>query len=502
MNRAAERSGYGGFLIAGMPLALPMASLREVLPCETLLPLPSPAACVVGGLDLRGVVVPVVDLRVVIGRPCTPIAQPSVVIVVVDGHILGLLAEGVTGVFSAERLHPLQARGAAAALLAGSLQRDDDGSLVNVLSAAAVAALPEVPMVRDPEPARQVEASDAAEVVIDDHSVPMMLFRCGQVPLALDAMAVHATLSDPRIERSVLSRGHCLGVLDYAGAKVPVVDLMALLGLGALPLDAGQQAFVLSLPQGMVACLVQAVVDVVRTRPEDVLVVPAFALPHPRLFAGALPLNALPTEVVERCGVVAQQFLLLDGAALHADPQLQSLASTNTEGERSGGEAQAFAQALAHGGGRSMITYALGGETATPIEQVAEILAWRSDITIYQDRGPLLGLLVNRGQSIPVLCLSRLSGFGAIEATPSVSVLVVEQGSERIGFAVPALKTIEPADWEPALPSQSGDGEDLAAVMGQRKLALVGRGEGQRMLRVLDLQRLARAVSLEAALPG
>jgi len=502
---ATARVGYGGFLLAGMQLALPMAALREVLPCDTLLPLPCPADCVVGGLDLRGVVVPVVDLRGVVGRPMGPITQPSVVIMVVGDRILGLLAEGVTGVFTtdAQALHPVRVTDPAAAVFAGSLRREDDHSLVSVLSPAAVAALPQVPMVADPEPARQVLASDSAEVVIDDRSVPMMLFRCGHVPLAVDAMAVHATLSDPVVERSVLSRGHCLGVLNYAGAKVPVVDLMALAGLGPLPGEGPRQAFVLSLPAGKVACLIHEVIDVVRTLPEDMLQVPAFALPHPRLFAGALPVAALPTEVVARSDVRAQQFLLLSGRALHEEPELLGLAATNTQGQSQATDAQGFASAAALGGGRSMITYALGGETATPIEQVAEILPYSRDISLFRDRGPLLGMLVNRGRSIPVLCLSRLSGHGAIEASPAVSILVVESDGERVGFAVPSLRTIEPAEWEPELPNQASSGADeLAAVLGQRKLAMVGRGQGERMLRLLDLRRLASAVRAGAALPG
>jgi purine-binding chemotaxis protein CheW len=503
---AAEcQRGYGGFQLAGMPLVLPMAALREVLPCTSLLPLPCAAACVVGGLDLRGVVVPVVDLRCVLGRPQAPIAQPSVVIMVVDGRILGLLVEGVTGVFTAQAasLNRVQVAEPTAMVLAGSLRREDDGSLVNLLSPEALAALPGVPLVADPEPARQVAASDSAEVVINDRSVPMMLFRCGHVPLAVDAMAVHATLSNPVLERSVLTRGHCLGVLDYAGVKLPVVDLMALVGLGSLPAVAEPQAFVLRLEAGLVACLIHEVVDVVRTLPEDVLQVPAFAQPHPRLFAGALPLAAVPEEVVVRSGVTAQQFLLLDGRALHQEPELQALAATNTQGQTQASDTQGFASGAALSGGRSMITYALGGETATPIEQVAEILPYTRDISLFRERGPLLGMLVNRGRSIPVLCLSRLAGHGPIEATPAVSVLVVESEGERVGFAVPSLRNIEPAEWEPELPRQGRAGhDDLAAVLGERKLAMVGRGEGQRMLRLLDLQRLAGAVRGAQTLPG
>jgi purine-binding chemotaxis protein CheW len=316
----------------------------------------------------------------------------------------------------------------------------------------------------------------------------------------VDAMAVHATLSQPELERSVLRRGECLGVIDYAGARIAAVDMMALCGLGPLPLDQPLQAIVLKWPAGMVACLIHEVIDVVRLLPEDVLPVPAFALPHPRLFAGALPLQNLSADVVARAGVQAQQFLLLDHQALHTEPALLALAETNTAGQA---QARSSQDDAALGGGRSMLIYALGGETATALEQITEILPYTADIGMFSQRGPLLGMLVNRGRSIPVMCLSRLTGHGAIEATPAVSVLVVEHDNERFGYAVPALRAIEPADWEPTLPTSAHHASDeLAAVLGERKLAMVGRGPSQRMLRVLDLHRLSAAVRGAARLPG
>jgi purine-binding chemotaxis protein CheW len=52
---------YGGFALSGMHLALPMDALREVVPSEDWIPLPCPNPSVVGGVNLRGVVVPVLD---------------------------------------------------------------------------------------------------------------------------------------------------------------------------------------------------------------------------------------------------------------------------------------------------------------------------------------------------------------------------------------------------------------------------------------------------------
>ena len=126
------------------------------------------------------------------------------------------------------------------------------------------------------------------------------------------------------------------------------------------------------------------------------------------------------------------------------------------------------------------------GEVATPLEQVCEILAF--DTTGRDAAGPnaVLDIVIERGRSVPVLCLARLQSLPPAAAGPH-AVLVVESHGERVGFAVPQLRSIERADWEPAFPNFRGDG-------GRDRLALVGPAGAQRTLRVLDLVALARSL--------
>lgn len=501
-------NSYGGFRLGDLELALPMHALREVVPCGELIPLPSAATCVVGGIDLRGVLVPVVDLRLVLGHRCERSAGSCAVLLMVHGgRILGLLCDGVTGIFSSRdgRLSRVTVADPTAALFAGSLQRADDGTLVNLLSPQALAGLHQVPMADDPEPGRQLSLTDTeAAVVIDDQSVPVMLFRCGRVPLAIGAMSVHATLSHPHVQRSALTRGHCLGVLDYAGQQIPVVDMLGLCGLGTVTGVASdtQHAFVVQLPTGLLAFLVDKVLDVALTQNSAVMTVPAFALPHPVLFSGALPVSVLPADVLAEFPTAVSQFLLIDGAALVADSALLELARMGLDRVTGAVQAVPSGQRSQGPSQRSMITYLLGVEMASPIEQVAEILPYRADVSVFEARGALLGLVAHRGCSIPVLCLSRLIGLPSPPLSPAVSVLVVEADGVLTGFAVPALRSIESADWEPALPRVNAHASDeLSLAVHSRQLAQISVGGQSRMLPVMDLRRIARVLQRSALVP-
>jgi purine-binding chemotaxis protein CheW len=482
---------YGSFVLGDLHLALPMEALREVVPCDRLIALPCNALGVVGGIDLRGVVVPVLDLRLLLGHEVRAAQRPCVIVMVHQGDMLGLLADAVSGVFAAEpsRLTRVSAAGAQPLLFDGCLHVDD-GDRVSVLVPAALAQLPQVPRVRDPEPRRQMldsETSLLGPAIVAhgaDVVVPMMLVRCGQMALGIDAIAVHCTLSDPHVRDSVLAHGACRGVLDYAATEVPALDLLALCGIGSLAATGPRQAFVIKLDGGMVAFLVDAVMDIVPTTAADVIALPAFTLPRPQLFAGVLPASLLlGAKTQAQQGSVAP-CLLLDSASLRLDNEVLALASVGSQ-VTAGGPPAGRADAV--GTERTMLTYDLDVETATPLDQVSEILPYAPASSIFPEDNPMLGVMVNRGRSIPVICLGRLHAGQALARTASASVLVVESEGELVGFVVAGLKAIEPSLWQPEL-------QHAGMAGGSRRLALVGDGLHERMLPVLDLQQLAQGL--------
>lgn len=522
-----ELVGYGGFHRAGMALALPMHALREVLPCRDLAPWPAGHEAVLGALDMRGVALPVIDLRLLLqvgggGVEASPAKAPVVVVLVHEGRLTGLLADGVSGVFrvAEDACHALaQPASPLPALVSASLRRADDGTLAGLLDAAALALRPDLPWLQDPEPQRQVRwrASDAAvgepsaEAGTDDRAVgddpapamcPLLLLRCGRVGLAIDAVAVHATVADPRLQPSVLQIGRCLGVLEYGALRVPALDLLSLLGMGELPAEGPRQAFVLRLAQGLVALLISDVVDVVSVRREHLIAVPAVGRAGSPLVCAALPLSHLPEGVAADPARVGHAFLQLDVAALHADADLCALAAANTEqdGRRVPVGFDGARLAVASGR-RAMLVFELGRvAVATPIEQVQEILPYVPEMAQFNGTGPLLGLTVVRGRSIPVMCLSRLYGHAAPQGCDDgISVLVVACGEELLGFAVPRMLGIEAARWEPDLggAGQPARLDAVDAVVRSRRLVQLGdaaAGEVERMLQLVDLQALAVAL--------
>jgi len=427
---------------------------------------------------VRGVVLPVLDLRIVLGRPAPGLSHPSVVVMVHAGRLLGLLADGVGAVFHRPSGDLQQlARDTDAASLLEAAVHDEDGLLVSVLSPAALAALPGVPMGRDPQPAHERDGGEdlASPAVPVASAAPVMVMRCGSVGLAIAATAVHTTLSNPRVQASPLAVGACRGVIHHADRLIAAVDLLELCGLGRLDAASARQAFVIELPAGRIAFLVTEVLDIVNVAAAAVMPLPAFAHANAALFAGALAAHGLAETSPAHRHEAEAACLVIEHAALAAHELVAALAGTNTPdaGAQSGTAARA-----ASADGRRMLTYFAGVESASPLEQVAEILPYRADPSIADaGAGAVRGLLLSRGRSIPVLCLSRLTAGVSPVLDDDSCVLVVESAGTVIGFAVPRLHAIEAAQWEP--------------VSARRHLVLVGDAAAQRMLPVLDLVGLA-----------
>jgi len=100
----SEQSQYLGFHIAGEEYAIGILRVREILEYDTVTKVPITPRSIRGVINLRGSVVPVVDLAVKLGLSESVVTKRSCVVVVemvLEGErtVMGLLADAVTQVF-------------------------------------------------------------------------------------------------------------------------------------------------------------------------------------------------------------------------------------------------------------------------------------------------------------------------------------------------------------------------------------------------------------------
>lgn len=89
------------FVLQGNVYGIEVAYLREIVHCQDVTPLPRAPALIEGVIDLRGAVIPVVDLgRVLGGEPVKEDERARIAVVEVEGLVVGLRVEAATHVLS------------------------------------------------------------------------------------------------------------------------------------------------------------------------------------------------------------------------------------------------------------------------------------------------------------------------------------------------------------------------------------------------------------------
>lgn len=476
MSGPDEDVVYGLLTLAGMELALPLSALREVVPCPAdLAGLPVSASGLLGAMDLRGLVLPVVDLRSELGATDTRRPDQVVVVVAQAGQVLGLLVDAVRGItrVPATALQAMTASGERL-LFSHTFLHPTSHVAISVLDAAAVLTRPGTPTVadRDSSSPSGLVATDSAQVHLGAGGRRLTVFRCGPHALALDVAYVHTTVPGSASRPSVLNGALCRGVTDVLDREVPVADPLRTLGLGSLPVDDDGAGLVLDFGHGYVVLALSALLDLVQVNAEDVLPVPAFAIPRPELIAGMVEL-----ESIGRC-------LVLDGAALLAERDLSALASVNTSLDT--GPADTIE--ATEGARPAYLTYRAGVVVATPLDQIAEILPFPTSWTSTEVGGAVLGVVVHRRAVLPVLCLATLLRRERGPVTESACVLLVEIDGEHVALAVDGLSAIDRLAWTDAAPEPDFDAGD---PLGSARLVQVG--EETRLLPDVDLRAVVRA---------
>jgi len=92
------------FELGGQVLGVDVMAIREIRAWSAATPLPNMPAHVCGVVNLRGVVLPVIDLRILLGWDATePSARHVIIVVELGDRLQGLIVDGVNDIVAIDR---------------------------------------------------------------------------------------------------------------------------------------------------------------------------------------------------------------------------------------------------------------------------------------------------------------------------------------------------------------------------------------------------------------
>ena len=115
----ADITQYLTFVLGSEMFAIGILGIKEIIEYTGLTPVPLMPACILGVMNLRGAVVPVMDLASRFGKPATVVTKRTCIVIVEvaaegERHDMGLLVDAVNAVLEipASEIEPAPAFGA------------------------------------------------------------------------------------------------------------------------------------------------------------------------------------------------------------------------------------------------------------------------------------------------------------------------------------------------------------------------------------------------------
>jgi purine-binding chemotaxis protein CheW len=497
---------YVTFHLGGECFAFPMESVLEIIRVPTAVGVPLTPPALVGLANLRGAVLPVVDLRRTLALPERAYDDATRVVVVDCGQPVGLVVDQVARVMNVE---PERIESADAvkdvvrvSLLTGVVKNMDGHDLIQLLDAPKLVALQFDNIAsagaREAALDRALAAAGARDArrAEDDDTVQLVNIVVDGQEYAFAIQEVDEIVRVPEQVAGVPhAESYVLGLINLRSRLLPLVSLRRIFALGELPLNENNRIVVVRLQTGAgEAERVGVVVDQVR----EVLRVPANV--QDRL-PGILSRGGLD-EIGAVCRLDGGKRLvsILSAGALFQHRAFQEAIDLKNSEEDPGAEAAASEETAvtAEADETQLVIYQLAGqEYGVDIHTVQEIIRVPETLNRVPRTPDFVEGMINlRGTVLPVVEMRLRFSLDRVERNDRQRILVLNVAGVRTGFIVDSVTEVLRVA-RAAVEEAPTLSEDQHRLMGR----VASLDEGRRMILVLDAEPLLDTAE-RAALGG
>jgi purine-binding chemotaxis protein CheW len=492
---------YVTFFIEGECFAFPLQSVLEIIRVPSTVKVPLAPRSLVGLANLRGSVLPILDLRRILSLPEVPYSEATRVVVTDVGTPVGLIVDRVAQVLNVpnqkiESSASVQSTIKAELLTGvvkdvggrGLVQLFDVKRCVSVEFASIVSAATQ----RVAAPAAALAAGDGAPGEEDeaDDSTQIVTFLVEGQEYAFPIADVEEIVRVPdEVSRVPRADSHVLGLINLRKRLLPLVSLRRIFGLSEGALGETERILVLNLGgEGAQRESVGVVVDQVR----EVLRVEADVKDQlPALLSRGGARSRI--EWVCRLEDGKRLVSVLSSTALFELEAVQAAVATSKAEEADVREQETGQDDADDDDDNKVVVFHLAEqEFGVLVESVQEIIRVPAEMSrVPKTEKHIEGMVNLRGAVLPVLDLRTRFGLPRAERNDRQRILVLSQAGVCTGFIVDSVTEVlrlQPNVIE-AAPRLS---REQARIMGR----VANLKDRKRMIQILDAAAL---VSVEAS---
>ena len=433
MSRSQSKQ-FGIVQVGPMRFAISIAHLSEVFHARNPQPLPQKSEFLRGGIELRGRLVPVLNLQSFTAlTQDAPSAEMGVIVECGSRH-LAIFVDGIVGICTIDpddiqEMSPQELENVG--LFSEFFRYEKD--YISIVDVEKVMSLQGV--YTSPRPTVEKQVSVKAHA-------PVLTFSAGGALFSVPAVEVYAAIPKRVIEQSAITMGPVLGEITYHNRRIPVLCPIQIFGLGSSTRTNASEVVAFRFPGNLVLGFavdaiqkIGAVTTGARAELSDW---------HGRhSFIKDIMIQDDDTQVFA---------LSIDSLYASADlceiAKLSELEVTKTPVEKlkTYGERNIIYEKI-----RYLVVEA-GNRVAVPLSEVNRIIAVPEEITVtVESSSGFGGYFAKSGQSIGLFDLSACHGHPH-ETTNHSKVLLTGSAARQSGFQVARVIGIELSEWREIQP--------------------------------------------------
>lgn len=424
------------FTLDGVEFGLDIDRVQEITPRTDITPVPGSPSFVLGVVNLRGSIIPVLDSRLRFHLPPKdPTDKTRIIILGLAGQPTGLMVDSVAEVvklddFTLRDTPPLVA-GVRSEYLAGMVTTGDRLiTLINLDKILDSAEFGRREVLADTATGASTFMAQDAAVELVEEELPYVTFTLGRESFGIDLKLVEEIIEIPAITKVPDAPPYVLGVICLRDQVLPLLDFIQLLQVepSENPV-AGDMVILLSFGQAKLGIVVDGIQEIIRIREEDIL-------PPPQTLSERESKDL--EGVVVRSDRMVSLLKVLDIITGEDQAKIAAMSTSLIKDTR---EENADIHEL------PLVVFRLGPEAySLRLHEVREIIMVSNITPVPRAPSFIEGVLNLRGEVMPVIDLRERFGLERQKATNLSRIVITPIGGVSTGLVVDSVDEVKSVD--------------------------------------------------------
>jgi purine-binding chemotaxis protein CheW len=289
------RDIYGSFSLSGTEFAISVKSIQEVVnEPDHYKSIPLSPDYLLGLFNLRGMIIPVVDLRRIFRFPETAEVIEKKIAIIEHGDLcVGILFDTTCEVFNGSDIEKNdfneKENTTENQVVQGVFKLDDGNRIIQILDPFKILNLNDLPR-------PDISAANKSNRKNKGPKIQCISFQVGNANCSLGINAIQEIVRVKKIDNTALSNEICLGAINVRSNTIPVIDFSKILGykpdsLSEETLEIERPIIIMKLGDGLFGLLVNSVENIISYFEEELVKFPVLSERKKDIFQGCISIE-------------------------------------------------------------------------------------------------------------------------------------------------------------------------------------------------------------------